>query len=172
MNSPGREPLGMTRRDEHHSPSIPSGKGGRAARLAVCSVFSGGAPAALLLVPQDAATPLVLRVIATGLLLMTVWLWVRLPFTGIRIQGTELVVTSWWSRATIARHDLSRFFAEPYDGPFYYFGWTINDGEFASGQLHAERTDGSHIVLRGTVSSLLTAKKIAREFNLWLEDSL
>lgn len=132
-----------------HSDEGRTGRLGRAGRLAVASAYSGLVPALILASPsaRDALGPL--RFLAVALLLLTVWLWVRLPFTGVAIKGDDVRVRGWWSRRVFKRGDLERFRVQPYGGPFYYLAWAIDSGPFESGELHAEFEDGSAVRLGG-----------------------
>lgn len=146
----------------------PRGTLGRAGRLAVSSVYSGFAPALLLLNPMGAVTPPLLSYIAVLLLLLTIWLWVRLPFTGVTVNGDVLMVNGWFTRKIFNRDDLVRFRVESYGGPFYYLAWAIDAGPFESGELRVELADGTQVALRGTVCGRRVANEIARSLNDWL----
>lgn len=148
--------------------TISSGRGGRAARLAVSSVFTGVGPALFLVMGTESAARSTLTVASVALLLLTVFLWVRLPFTGVRVECDRIVVIAWWTRRTISRTDLARFRADSYSGPFYYLAWAIDGGPLESGELRAELKDGTQMRLRGTVCSRRVANEIARALNDWL----
>lgn len=146
---------------------VPSGRGGRAARLAVSSVYSGLAPAILLLTSRGAEG--VLHLISIAFVLITVWLWIRLPFTGADVKGDVIVFHSWWSRQRLRRDDLVKFHVGSYGGPFYYLAWAVDNGPFESGQLEVEFVDGSRRTIRGAVCSRRVSHEIARSLNGWLE---
>lgn len=150
---------------------IPSGRASRAARLAVSSVFTGFAPAMALVNPGGAVPPL-LQIIAVLLLVMTAWLWLRLPFTGASLHGDIIVITAWWSRKRLHRHEVARFRSLPYGGPFFYIAWTITDGPLASRELEVELTDGTRIVVHGTVCNRRASFEMTQALNHWLENSM
>lgn len=145
-----------------------SGRGGRAARLAVSSVFTGIVPALFLIMGTESPVRGILTFISVALLVLTLFLWVRLPFTGVSVECDHVVITSWWTRRRIERTDLTRFRVDSYSGPFYYLAWAIDDGPLESGELWAELRDGSQTRLRGTVCSRRVANEIARALNDWL----
>jgi hypothetical protein len=131
----------------------------------VASIFVVLAPALLLVTSDSTGVPEFLKAVSLALLLMSGWLWVRLPFTGARIVGDQVIVTSWWSRKELSLRDVARFRAEPYEGPFYYLAWSVDYGIFASAQLEAELKDGSRVKLPGTVSSRRAVNEIARSLD-------
>lgn len=139
----------------------------RARRLGACSVFIGALPLGLLLsgaseVPPGATAASALSV------LVCAWLWIRLSSTGIRVEGNDLVVTSWWTRRRYNRDLLSRFRAESYMGAFFVLGWTVYGGQLESGLIHAELRDGRTVSLHGTVCNRRTARHLAEYLNRWI----
>lgn len=154
------------------SVSVPTGRRGRAGRLAVSSVYTGFAPGLLLISSTHVEIPGFLLLLAIQSLLLTAWLWLRLPFTGVRTEGEAVVVTAWWSRKVIPRDQLVRFRVETYGGPFYFLAWAIDAGPFESGELEAELKDGTRVRLRGTVCGRRVANDISRSLNEWLGTGL
>ncbi|KJQ55796.1 hypothetical protein RS85_00377 [Microbacterium sp. SA39] len=96
-----------------------------------------------------------------------VWRWIRLPFTGVKVDGDFAVVTSWWRRRVLLRSSIARFRAESYTGFFFVFGWRV-DGRFESGSLEVELKDGTRRRLGGTVCNRRVAREVAESLNRWL----
>lgn len=151
-----------------HSRTIPKGRFGRAARLAVSSLFTGVAPLALLVDPVSTSLHPVVVWVCIIFVTITAWLWLRLFFTGPRVSGDCFVVNSWWWRRTVCRDEVIRFRVGSYGGPFYYLAWAIDDGRLRSGELQAELIDGSIIRLPGTVCNYRIAREMAEASNSWL----
>lgn len=163
-------PHTTTRREVHAMPpesELRKALAERARRLGVCSVFIGALPLSLLLTGMS-DVPFWATAASAASVLICTWLWIRLPSTGIRIEGNNLVVTSWWSRRTYARDDISRFQAESYMGAFFVLGWTVYSGQLESGLIHAEFRDGRTVKLHGTVCNRRTARRLAEYLNRWL----
>lgn len=125
------------------------GRAGRARRLGVASLFIGVLPAAVLLNYSSASMPSVLIWFSAIALPLCMWLWIRLPFTGVTLTSSHVVATSWWSRRKYERGAVERFRAEPYTGFFFVFGWAVYDGRFESGHLVLEFADGRRRPLGG-----------------------
>lgn len=143
----------------------PSGRSGRAARLAVSSVFTGLIPIIFLVHPTASDLPVVLHYGAGALIALTTWLWVRLPFTGVSMDSDFVTASSWWSVKRIPRVRVRRFRSKEYAGPFYYLAWAIDDGPFASGEVCAELRDGSCVTLRASVCSRRVSRQLVRALN-------
>ncbi len=141
------------------------GRAGRARRLGVASLFIGVLPAAVLLNYSSASMPSVLIWFSAIALPLCMWLWIRLPFTGVTLTSSHVVATSWWSRRKYERGAVERFRAEPYTGFFFVFGWTVYDGRFESGHLVLEFADGRRRPLGGTVCNRRVAREIAEALN-------
>ncbi|MFF5625726.1 hypothetical protein ACFY5A_10190 [Microbacterium sp. NPDC012755] len=134
------------------------------------SVFTGFVPAMFLLGPMGAGVPQAIHVILIGLLGMTGWLWVRLPFTGVIVSGDVVTATSWWSRRRLHRGSIRMFRSRPYEGPFFYLAWTIVDGALASRDVEVELKDGTTTVLRGTVCNSRVSFDMVHALNAWLDE--
>lgn len=141
------------------------GRAGRARRLGVASLFIGVLPAVVLLNITSPSMPSILIWFSVVALPLCVLLWVRLPFTGVTVSPSHVVVTSWWSRRAYERGAINRFRAEPYAGFFFVFGWTVYGGRFESGHLVLECADGSARRLGGTVCNRRVAREIAEALN-------
>lgn len=100
---------------------------------------------------------------------MTVWLWLRLPFTGVAVRGDHVVVTAWWSRRRLHRGEVSTFRSSPYGGPFFYLAWAITDGPLASRELEVELMDGTSGIVHGTVCGSRVSQEMVYALNAWLE---
>lgn len=139
----------------------------RARRLAGASMFIGVVPA-IALVTTFPDGPFWANGLSVISVLLCVWLWIRLPSTGVEIHGDHIVVTSWWIRRRYAREGISRFRAEPYTGPFFILGWTVYGGSLESGIVVVQTTAGATAPLHGTVCNRRTARRIAERLNQWL----
>lgn len=139
----------------------------RARRLAGSSFFIGVLPL-VLLVTNVSEVPLWASAASAVSVLVCTWLWIRLPSTGIRIEDTDIIVTSWWARRRYACDDISRFRAESYAGAFFILGWTVYGGKLESGLIHADMRDGRTVKLHGTVCNRRTARRLAESLNRWL----
>lgn len=87
----------MTRRvvrSDSDVPRLPRGRRGRAARLGSASIFTGVVPIIALVNPSGQPLPEPLWWFFVFLLVLTAWLWLRLPFTGARIAGDHSALMS------------------------------------------------------------------------------
>jgi hypothetical protein len=115
--------------------------------------------------PDGVTPPVVLTGIGVGLLLTL--LWVRLPRTGLYIQGDTLIAKCWWSTKRFQRDELVRSRSEPYSGWFYVFGWPVPGGVLQSGHVVLE-TPRMTYELGGTVTSMGAARRQSEAINRWL----
>ncbi|WP_446724353.1 PH domain-containing protein [Microbacterium sp. PF5] len=100
-------------------------------------------------------------------MVLTVWLWVRLPFTGVIPTERSVVVRSWFSRREYDRASILRFRHVEYSGLFFYLAWPSDTGWLASGMVEVELRNGTRIPLRATVCGIADARRIAEALNRW-----
>lgn len=146
----------------------PTGRAGRAGRLAVASAFTLALPALALVGPMLLHAPLPVTVLLLGSMVLTVWLWVRLPFTGVIPTERSVVVRSWFSRREYDRASILRFRHVEYSGLFFYLAWPSDTGWLASGMVEVELRNGTRIPLRATVCGIADARRIAEALNRWV----
>lgn len=139
----------------------------RARRLGPATFFFGVVPL-LLLINASASIPPVGIVALACLVLVCCWCWVRLPFTGIRIDGDLLVATSWWRTRTYVKGEIVRFREESYTGYLFIAGWTVSGGQLESGRVAAELRNGDTVRLHGSVCNRRTARRTSEALNRWI----
>lgn len=152
----------------------PSGRVGRSARLLVASVLVAflGLAAIGIAASQE---PRGIRGLADVLLTAggfavfppLMWVWIRLPLTGVWISDEALRLRGWWRTRVFARGAIVRVRAEVHSGWFFVWGWTVHSGRLETGHLVLELADGRSIVAGGTATSLLVAKRQAEALNNW-----
>lgn len=139
----------------------------RARRLGPATFFFGLLPLLALIDIGSTIPPFVISVLA-GSVLICAWCWVRLPSTGIRIDGDRIVVTSWWRTRTYEKAEIVRFREEAYMGYLFVAGWTVYGGQLESGRVVAKLRNGDTARLHGSVCNRRTARRTSEALNRWL----
>lgn len=146
---------------------VPTGVGARSLRLLATSLLTVMIPFALVVAALTDVLPEWWGWFALPFVGGLLWVWARLPMTGVSISRDALVVRSWWSTRTYCRADVERCRAEAYGGWMYVFGWPVVSGSLQSGSLLLETVDGDR-ALGGTVTSMYVARRQAELVNQWL----
>lgn len=146
----------------------PSGRMGRNVRLGFSTALIALGFGLSSLIPGLSSQVWALVVVGVVVIGACVWLWLRAAFVRVSLSGDTLIVRSWWSTMNIDRRRIRIVRAQTYGGFFSIVGWPVPSGVLESGELVIEKVDGTESTLRGTVTSLLTAKRQAAELNDWL----
>lgn len=152
----------QTRRDE--GVRVPTGRRGRALRLAVVTPLIAILPLGVIFSREDMRDSEYLVVPAIGVLCVLVWLWIRLPFTGPMVAGDRLALRSWWSTMELDRTTIAGFHVEEYLGSLsLVIPWWL-----VSSRLVIELRSGEHVATGGTISDGRAVRDMAAELNQWM----
>jgi hypothetical protein len=133
----------------------------------MASAFTFLIPALAVFGPVRLDVPIPLAAIPVASMLITLWMWARLPFTGAFPRETSVLVRSWFSRRIFQKSEVARFRHVQYSGLFFFTAWASDVGWLAHGMVELETTDGSRIPLRATICGLRDARLLSEALNRW-----
>lgn len=143
---------------------VPTGRRGRAVRLAVVTPLIAILPLGVIFSREGMRDSEYLVVPAIGVLCVLAWLWIRLPFTGPTVAGDRLTLRTWWSTVEFDRATIAGFHEEEYLGSLTLVipSWLV------SSRLVIELRSGEHVATGGTVSGSRAARDMAAALNQWI----